>query len=107
MKILATILAIFVCAAPSFAASTYDRPALVKSWEKKCEQDHLERSSDMTNLAILQIPLAAVCECISTQVVSRMSDDDITYMTTQSTLNQATVNAYNAARKLCIVTLMH
>jgi hypothetical protein len=106
MRRLATLLSLLFIASSSHAASNYDRPAVVKVWEKKCEQDHLQRPEDMTNLAIMNISLASLCECVSTQVVSRMSDDDITYMATTLKLNQATLDMYIAARKFCATMLM-
>jgi hypothetical protein len=108
MRVRLSVIGLFLAlvqSGPCLSQSRYDRPTVVKVLGKKCQQDHLQNPEAVTNLAILEITVAALCECASNQVVSRMADADIAYMVKNSKLNEATLANYLAARKFCAATL--
>jgi hypothetical protein len=90
----------------SLAESRYDRAALLKLFSQKCQRDSLEQNAKaVADLAMAGVSLTRLCECISTLVVSRMTNADILYAVEKLKLNQATLEAYLAARNVCVWTV--
>jgi hypothetical protein len=104
---LITAALLFLCLpGASLAESPYDRATLLKLFSHKCERDSLTQNAKaVADLAMARISLTRLCECISTLVVSRMTDADIRYSVQNLKLNQATLDAYLAARNVCVWTV--
>ena len=102
---IAALLLLCLPGAP-LAESAYDRVALLKSFNQKCQRDSLEQNGKAAaDLAMAGISLTRLCECISTLVVSRMNNADIRYAVENLELNKTTLDAYVAARNVCVWTV--
>lgn len=97
---------LFLCLGTGLAEQAYDRAALLKSFNQKCQRDSLEQNPKaVADLTMAGISLTRLCECISTLVLSRMTNADIRYSVENLMLNQATLDAYVAARNICVWTV--
>jgi hypothetical protein len=104
MRVVIGLIGLIAFQAYAVSQPAFDRTKIAAVWSLQGQKDYLASNEEARKLAILNITLTQLCECVSVQTTSKMGDDDVRQMF-GGVITSPAASAYSSSRTFCIAAL--